>query len=78
MDEVPWFRYDWRALAGEMRDAGLIGIEADGISPWGTLSVWPNWRVLRAATAVLARVLPEPRRLRRWMGFNLVARGTKA
>jgi SAM-dependent methyltransferase len=77
MDEVPWFRYHWSTLAEEMRDAGLREIEADGLSPWGTLAVWPNWRVLRAAAAVLARVLPEPRPFRRWMGFNLVARGTK-
>ena len=77
MDAVPWFRYDFRMLAQEAGEAGLVEVEADGLSPWGTLAVWPDWRVLRLAAAVLARVLPEPRRLRRWMGFNLVARGRR-
>ena len=72
---VPWHKYGWRDLADDLRAAGLERVEADGLSPYSTLAIWPNWWILRALAAALRRLLPEPRWLRRRCGFNLVAVG---
>lgn len=72
---VPWHRYGWRGLADDLAAAGLKDVVADGLSPYSTLAVWPNWWILRAVAALLRRLLPEPRWLRRRCGFNLVAWG---
>ncbi len=74
---VPWHRYGWRELADDLRAAGLTEVTADGLSPYSTLAVWPNWWILRALAAGLRRLLPEPQWLRRRWGFNLVAVGHK-
>lgn len=75
--DVPWHRYDWRDLAGDLEAIGLEGVEADGLSPYSTIAIWPNWWVLRALAAVLRRLLPEPLWLRRRFGFNLMGLGRK-
>jgi SAM-dependent methyltransferase len=72
---APWHKYNWQELADDLAAAGLVDVEADGVSPYSTIAVWPNWRILRALAAVLRRILPEPRWLRRRWGFNLVAVG---
>lgn len=74
---VPWHRYGWRELADDLRAAGLGEVSADGLSPYSTLAVWPNWWLLRAFAAALRRLLPEPHWLRRRCGFNLMAVGKK-
>jgi SAM-dependent methyltransferase len=75
---VPWHRYGWRDLADDLAAAGLADVRADGLSPFSTIAVWPNWAPLRALAAVLRRLLPEPRWLRRRCGFNLIAFGRVA
>ncbi len=76
-NEVPWHRFSSAELAGELAEVGLVDVTHDGISPYSTLAIWPNWWILRAAAAVLRRALPEPIWLRRKFGFNLMAAGRK-
>lgn len=76
-NEVPWHRFTSAELAAELAEVGLAEIEHDGISPWSTLAIWPNWWILRAAASVLRRLLPEPTWFRRKCGFNLMAAGRK-
>jgi len=73
---VPWHRYDCRELAADLEAVGLLNVRTDGISPYSTIAVWPNWWILRALAAVLRRLLPEPAFLRKKYGFNLVGWGT--
>lgn len=77
IDEVPWFRYDCLTLEREMVRAGLTEVRTDGISPWGTLAVWPQWWIMKALAALARRLLPAPRWIRRKMGFNLVGDGKR-
>jgi len=76
-DAVPWHRFSSSELASEMEEIGLIQVTHDGISPWSTLAVWPNWWPFRALAALCRRVFPEPPWFRRKFGFNLVAAGEK-
>ena len=75
VDAVPWFRYDCLTLAGELRAAGLSEVSTDGLSPWSTLAIWPDWWPIRAFAALCSRLLPAPLGFRRRFGFNLVAVG---
>ena len=72
---VPWHRYSWCDLGDDLTAAGLRDVHADGLSPYSTIAVWPNWLPLRALAALLRRLLPEPLWLRRRWGFNLIAHG---
>jgi SAM-dependent methyltransferase len=76
-NEVPWHRFSAAELASELAQIGLTEITHDGISPWSTLAIWPNWFILRALAALCRRVFPEPLSFRRKFGFNLMASGRK-
>ncbi len=72
---VSWHKYGWRDLGEDLEAAGLMDVQVDGLSPYSTIAVWPNWSVLRALAALLRRILPAPRWLRLRCGFNLQATG---
>jgi SAM-dependent methyltransferase len=76
-DRVPWHRFNSAELAQELSELGLANVEHDGISPWSTLAIWPNWLPLRALAALCRRIFPAPIGFRRKFGFNLMAVGTK-
>jgi len=76
-DIVPWHRFNSFELAGELADQCFTQIVHDGISPWSTLAVWPDWFLFRALASLCRRIFPEPLWFRRKMGFNLMAVGKK-
>ncbi len=76
-DRVPWHRFSSQELAGDLGEAGFSKIDHDGISPWSTLAVWPDWLPFRAVAALCRRIFPEPIGFRRKWGFNLMALGIK-
>jgi hypothetical protein len=72
---VAWHKYGARDLAEDLTAVGLRTVRVDGLSPYSTIAVWPNWFIFRALAAVVRRLLPAPRRLRLRWGFNLMAIG---
>ena len=75
--DVPWHRFRSKELATELTEVGLTDVEHDGISPWSTLGLWPNWLPFRGLAYLCRRVFPEPLWMRRRFGFNLMAAGRK-
>ena len=83
-DQPDMIELDAARLATELRAAGLVDVETDGIAAWRALSFWPRWydrwRPSRRAVAVVARRLdrvPLPRSMRRRFGLQTLVVGTK-
>lgn len=75
--QVPWHRFGYSELGRELNEAGFSDVIYDGISPWSTLGIWPNWFLFRAVASICGRLLPAPISFRRRWGFNLLAIGKK-
>ena len=69
--------YDTTRLKQEMKMAGLVSIETDGIDAFLSLSQWPTNKVLSCLPRVLQKAVPLPRQIREKFGVNLVALGRK-
>lgn len=76
-DKVPWHRFGSAELGKELEQSGFSDVQYDGVSPWSTLGIWPNWFIFRALAYICARIFPAPISLRRRWGFNLLAIGKK-
>lgn len=69
--------YDTTRLKQEMKMAGLVSIETDGIDAFLSLSQWPTNKVLSYLPRILQKAVPLPRQIREKFGVNLVALGRK-
>ena len=83
-DQPDMIELDAARLATELRAAGLVDVETDGIAAWRALWFWPRWydrwRLSRRAVTVVARWLdrlPLPRPIRRRFGLQTLVVGTK-
>ena len=73
----PMIYYTAAQLGRELRAAGAMLLETDGIHPWNTLGFWPRIIPLLVVAKVLSWIVPLPRSMRERWGISLIAVGRK-
>lgn len=74
---VPQIEYTEEMLREELIAAGFKDVHIDGIDPWASISIWPNYFVLRVISFIFKNLIPLPRNLRIKYGFSLLGIGRK-
>lgn len=74
---VPQIEYRKEMLEDELKSAGFRDIIIDGIDPWASIAIWPNYFPLRLISFILKNLIPLPIKLRIKYGVSIIGVGRK-
>lgn len=84
-NQPPVYAQTPAALAGELKEAGLVNVRVDGIYPWKAFFFYPSWygrwkladNLVYLLGQVLNRFVPLPRALRSILALQFLVVGQK-